>query len=669
MIIGVDTGGTFTDLIFRDASGWRVHKLLSTPANPAEAVLAGLAAISTEAAARNIVHGSTVATNAILERKGVKTALVTNKGFEDILVIGRQNRSRLYDLAFRKEAPIVPDALRFGIEGRILSDGSEADPFAPDQAREIVERIVRSGAESVAVCLLFAFANPAHERAMGQLLAATGLSVSLSHEILAEFREFERTSTTVINAYVSPKMARYITFLLDHLNQNDALRIMQSNGGSISADTAMKESVRTILSGPAGGVVGARAIGLQAGFERLITFDMGGTSTDVSLLDHGLSLTLETSIADYPVKTPMLDIHTVGAGGGSIASMDCGGALLVGPESAGADPGPICYGKGERITVTDANLFLGRLLPDQFLGRDMLLYSDRLEAPFRAMAAQLGLDPVELAEGILTIANANMERAIRVISVERGFDPREFCLFSFGGAGGLHAAFLARMLGIPQVLVPRNPGILSAIGMLMADVVKDYSQTIMRDAAAIRPEELDAAFIPLEERGKNELLAEGIPKNAIRLERALDMRYQGQSYELVTPIENSAGTDTIPTVVETFHTQHEKQYGYRNATKPVEIVNVRLRAGGLPEKPELDPLPSGGPTPPEDALLCERPVIFDGRTHVSAVWKRDALLAENTIQGPAIVVEYSSTIVLPPFAQGRVDDWGNLILTIRDTPA
>ncbi len=676
MIIGVDTGGTFTDLIFRDAAGWSVHKLLSTPANPAEAVLAGLQAISADTAGRNIVHGSTVATNAILERKGVKTALVTNKGFEDVLVIGRQNRSRLYDLTFRKEPPIVPDELRFGVSGRILSDGSEAEPFDPDQAREIVERIVRSGAESVAVCLLFAFADPAHELAMGRLLDATGLSLSLSHEILAEFREFERTSTTVVNAYVSPKMARYITFLLDHLDQSDALRIMQSNGGSISADTAMKESVRTILSGPAGGVVGARTIGLQAGFERLITFDMGGTSTDVSLLDHGLSLTLETSIADYPVKTPMLDIHTVGAGGGSIASIDCGGALLVGPESAGADPGPICYGKGDRITVTDANLFLGRLLPDQFLGRDMLLYSDRLETPFRDLASQLGLDPVELAEGILTIANANMERAIRVISVERGFDPREFCLFSFGGAGGLHAAFLARMLGIPRVLVPRNPGILSAIGMLMADVVKDYSQTIMRQAASLPPEELEAAFGPLEERGKQELLAEGIPAASIRLERALDMRYQGQSYELVTPLPDAAEAaagdtikDVVAEVVEIFHTQHEKQYGYRNASKPVEIVNVRLRARGMPEKPELDPLPAGDSAPPENALLCERPVIFDGQSRLSAVWQRDALLAGNEIQGPAIVVEYSSTIVLPPFARGRVDAWGNLVLTIEDNAA
>ena len=658
MIIGVDTGGTFTDLIFRDASGWRVHKLLSTPGNPAEAVLTGLAAITTDAAAgRNIVHGSTVATNAILERKGVKTALVTNKGFEDILVIGRQNRFRLYDLSFHKEAPIIPDALRFGIPGRIISDGSEAEPFDMVQAQEIVRNILDSGAESVAVCLLFAFANPAHEQAMGKLLADTGLSVSLSHEILAEFREFERTSTTVINAYVSPKMRRYITFLQEKLQPADALRIMQSNGGSISAETAMKESVRTILSGPAGGVVGARTIGQQAGFERLITFDMGGTSTDVSLLDHGLSLTLETSIADYPVKTPMLDIHTVGAGGGSIASIDCGGALLVGPESAGADPGPICYGKGEQITVTDANLFLGRLLPDQFLGQNMLLHSDRLVEPFQRMAQQLGLDPVDLAEGILTIANANMERAIRVISVERGFDPREFCLFSFGGAGGLHAAFLARMLGIPRVLVPQNPGILSAIGMLMADVIKDYSQTIMRGASEVSSEELNQAFAPLEERAAAELRAEGIPEDSMVLERALDMRYQGQSYELLTPL--------VSDLIEAFHTRHEKQYGYRNPSKPVEIVNIRLRARGLPEKPVLDPLPQGESTPPDKALICERPVVFEGQAQPCTVWKRDALLAGNQIQGPAIVVEFSSTIVLPPFASAQVDSWGNLIMEIN----
>ncbi|MBG0776192.1 MAG: hydantoinase/oxoprolinase family protein [Desulfovibrionaceae bacterium] len=667
-IIGVDTGGTFTDLIFQDGQNgqdgdsWRVYKLLSTPRNPAEAVLDGLAAATgDDPAPRQVVHGSTVATNAILERKGVKTALVTNAGFTDVIVIGRQNRARLYDLAYRKEPHIVPDELRFGVGGRVDHDGAELAPLDEDAVRKAAEAMAAAGVESVAVSLLFSFARPEHENRVRELLADLGVPVSLSHEILAEFREFERTSTTLVNAYVSPKMKRYITFLMDRLRAGDALRIMQSNGGSISAETAMNESVRTILSGPAGGAVGAHEIARLAGFDKIITFDMGGTSTDVSLMDGALSLTLESSISGYPVKTPMIDIHTVGAGGGSIADVDAGGSLTVGPESAGADPGPICYGKGERITVTDANLFLGRLIPEHFLGGNMALHTDRLEAAFATMAERTGLAPAEVAEGILAVANTNMERAIRVISVERGFDPREFTLFSFGGAGGLHACNLARLLNMPTVFIPKNPGILSAVGMLMADVIKDYSHTVMLEAPKTVTGESRAAtealFAPLEARGREELAAEGIAPDAVVLERFLDMRYEGQSFEIITPFDGD--------YVEAFHGLHEKTYGYRNSGKPVQVVNIRLRAKGSPTKPTFEPAPLGGPEPAPEALLGEREVVFGGRAVTSRVVDRDRLAPGNVIQGPAVIVEYTSTLLIPPFADARVDAYGNLIIDIE----
>jgi len=651
--IGVDTGGTFTDFIFKDGERWGVYKILSTPPDPATAVLEGLKEIGLGKRKR-ITHGSTVATNAILERKGSKTALITNKGFEDIIEIGRQNRSRLYDLAYKKEPCIVAADLRFGIQGRILHTGEELEPLNVEEARAIVNRIRELQVESVAVCFLFSYINPSHENLLGELLRKTDVSVSLSHEILAEFREFERTSTTVINAYVCRKMESYIGHLMDELSQRDTLSIMQSNGGSISAPTAMKESVRTILSGPAGGVVGAFEIGKMAGHSKLITFDMGGTSTDVCLLDGTLSITVESEISGYPIKVPMIDIHTVGAGGGSIAFLDEGGSLRVGPESAGADPGPICYGKGEWITVTDANLLLGRLIPDHFLGGRMELQSDRIGPYFEKMAKEAGLSPLELAEGILSVANTSMEKAIRVISVERGFDPREFTLLCFGGAGGMHAASLARLLNIPNVLVPKNPGILSALGMLMADVIKDYSLTVMTNEHKSKREELVAGFFDLEKRGVQDLLEEGISEENLVLERYLDMRYEGQSYEIIVPFDED--------YVNGFHKVHEKTYGYRNENKTVEIVNLRLRARGIPDKPKFREAEKLVERIPSEAFLGQRKVMFEGKDMEAMVIDREKLLAGNRIKGPAIVVEYSSTTVIPPFAGGFVDKFGNIVL-------
>ncbi|MDM8538952.1 hydantoinase/oxoprolinase family protein, partial [Desulfobacterales bacterium HSG17] len=628
-----------------DDKGWDVFKHLSTPLNPAEAVIKGISNITDEKIFK-VIHGSTVATNAILEKKGAITALITNRRFEDIIEIGRQNRTRLYDLSYKKNPPLVPQNLRFGITGRIDKTGTLITELDKAELEQAVNLVKEQNVESVAVSFLFSFQNPVHEKTVGDLLDKAGIPFSLSHEILSEFREFERTSTTIINAYVSPKMEKYISGITENIGE-DQLRIMQSNGGSISAATAKNESVRTILSGPAGGAVGAYEIGKIAGYEKLITFDMGGTSTDVSLIDSILPLTLESSIDDYPVKVPMIDIHTVGAGGGSIAFIDAGGALKVGPESAGANPGPICYGKGKQITVTDANLFLGRLIPDNFLGRSMNLDTSSLEHYFEKMSKEIGLDPIELAEGILSVANTSMERAIRVISVERGFDPRTFTLFSFGGAGGMHAAFLAKLLNIPKIFVPKNPGILSAIGMLMADIIKDYSQTVMMDVK--NRKEIEKLFISMEKQGREELEIEGVNPFDIFLEKYLDMRYKGQSYEIVVPL--------VDDYLDKFHEMHEKTYGYCNEDKTAEIVNIRLRARGISEKPEFPVTDYAGETPVDHAFLSERKSVYEGKELDTKVISRELLRNGNIVNGPAILVEYTSTIIIPPGAAAKVDDF------------
>ncbi|MEO2066054.1 MAG: hydantoinase/oxoprolinase family protein, partial [Desulfurobacteriaceae bacterium] len=434
VIVGVDTGGTFTDFIYKKEGKWRVLKVLSTPENPAEAILKGLREIGGER--RRITHGTTVATNALLERKGAKTAFITNKGFEEFLLIGRQDRPFLYSLKVKKPEPLVKRELSFGIDCRVNSRGEVTKEIDKKEVEKLSEVLKEKKVESVAVCFLFSFFNPAHEELVKEILESKGFLVSISSQILPEFREYERASTTAVNAYVMPKMKGYISFIEENLQREDTLRIMQSNGGVISSETAKEQPVRTVLSGPAGGVIGAWELGKLAGFERLITFDMGGTSTDVSLVNSRPQITTSFKISGVPIAVPVIDIHTVGAGGGSIAWIDRGGSLRVGPRSAGASPGPICYGKGgKEITITDANLYLGRLDEDFFLGGKMRLRKELLEEPFSKMASELGLTPVELADGILRVANATMERAVRVISVERGYDPKDFSLFTFGGAG------------------------------------------------------------------------------------------------------------------------------------------------------------------------------------------------------------------------------------------
>jgi len=667
MRIAIDTGGTFTDCVFVRDGGLRILKVPSTPGNPAraidEAVFRILADSSaSDADALEITCGTTVGTNAVLERRGGRVALVTTTGFEDVLEIGRQARPRLYDFFVQRPEPLVPRERRFGMKERISAEGN---PLLRPGGREL-DRIVRlvrkSRAEAVAVCLLFSFADPRHERQIAARLRAAGFLVSVSHEIFSEFREYERTATTVENAYLLPVMSRYLAEIdalasrraKSRTSVSSRVRVMQSSGGIISAATAAREPVRTILSGPAGGILGAQYVAELAGFSRVIAFDMGGTSTDVALIDGALCTTSESEVAGLPVSVPMLDIHTVGAGGGSLARFDRGGALRVGPESAGADPGPICYGRGTRPTVTDAHLVLGRIVPEGFLGGEFRLDLARTRE-WVARARGLMKSTEDFAQGILDVVETNMEKAIRVISVERGYDPRDYTLVAFGGAGGLHACGLAAALEIPRVLIPKFPGGLSALGILRADVVKDFSLTILLPVESRQAvsRALQKEFAAMEKLAAKEMSAEGFARSQVRIERLLDMRYVGQAYELSVPNQGD--------FIANFHRVHERRYGYSDAKRAVEIVNVRSRAIGFTPKPALPKVPAGGANA-DQSLTGERVVYFAGRQMKTRIYNRSSLRAGNRFRGPAIVTEYSATTVVLPDWHVLVDRYGNLII-------
>jgi N-methylhydantoinase A len=651
--IGVDTGGTFTDFIRMDGNRLEVYKVLSTPDNPARAVLQGLRHLHPSLTDINVVHGSTVATNALLERKGARTALITTKGFEDVLEIGRQTRPDLFDPFATKLPPLVPARLRFGVSERLAYNGEVLTPLSSEEIEAVLARVQRSKAQSLAICLLHAYANPVHEDMLVQAAARLGIPVSASSQVLPEFREYERCSTTVVNAYLRPVMQRYLQTLVGELH-GARLSVMRSNGGIMSAERAHQEAVHTVLSGPAGGVVGAFRIARDVGYSRAITFDMGGTSTDVSLCDEQPRTTNETIVAGCPVKVPVLDIHTVGAGGGSLAHLDRGGALRVGPQSAGADPGPVCYGKGQQLTVTDANLFLGRLHPGWFLGGQMQLDVVRATRAVQSFARQLRLSPEDTCRGIIEIANANMEGAIRVISVERGYDPREFLLISFGGAGGMHAADLARRLSIPEVLVPANPGILSAFGMVISDYIQEYVQTVLMPASAFTPERADQAFAELEARGQQAMRDEGIAPHNVQISRLLDMCYSGQSFELTVPY--------TATFTEAFHRLHEQRYGYEDSARPTQVVNVRIRAIGPSEtsyRPQHAPEQRGDARPAQVDTIR---MFSNGQWIEAPVYHRQRLQAGDRFHGPALIAEYSATTFVPADFAARVDGQYNIIL-------
>lgn len=663
MRIAIDTGGTFTDCVFLQDGRLEILKIPSTPGRPAQTASQALGIISGRfgrAGRLELTCGTTVGTNALLERRGARVTLVTTTGFEDVIEIGRQDRPQLYNLLVTRPEPLVPRARRFGFSERIDSAGKVIRPAQVREIERIVRQVEKSRPQAVALCLLFSFTNPAHERLLARRLRRLACPVSVSHEILAEFREYERTATTVANAYVAPAMGGYLKQIEKESSRRRGgrVRVMQSNGGIVSAALAAREPVRTVLSGPAGGVLGARRLAALAGWSRIISFDMGGTSTDVSLVDGHVRTTVESNVASLPIAVPMLEIHTVGAGGGSIARFDSAGALRVGPESAGADPGPICYGRGEQPTVTDAHLILGRL-PSQGLldGRFPL---DEARARHYMERARGRLASVEeFAAGILAVADAAMEKAIRVISIERGRDPRDFTLVAFGGAGGLHACRLATSLGIPRVLIPRFPGGLSALGILSADVVKDYSRTLrleIESPAAARSR-LQEAFAGIESRGLREMRAEGFPRSRVRIERLLDLRYVGQGYELSVP----AGGDYLAA----FHREHERRYGYADRSWRVELVNLRSRfigpSPGLPLRPRRE-----SPRKGRASATGRRMVFFPSvnllQPVTTVIYDRSRMQPGQRIGGPAIVFEYSATTAIPPGWRGRVDRYENLVL-------
>jgi N-methylhydantoinase A len=659
--IGVDTGGTFTDFVFERDGRFNLFKLPSTPSDPSLAIRQGLTRICDDTGARldhiEVVHGTTVGTIALLQRRGARIALITTRGFEDVLVIGRQARPELYNLNAIKPPALVADELRLGISERVIASGEVLEPLDGHELAALVKKLKRSGVEAIAISLLFSFLHPEHEERIASALASLDVPLSISSRILPEYREYERTSTVVINAYLQPLMGRYLKRLSETGAEKLNLRVMQSSGGSISADVAAMEPVRTILSGPSGGVVGALRAAQSAGIENVITFDMGGTSTDVALCDSGaIRTTNEATVAGLPVAVSVMDIHTVGAGGGSIARVDEGGSLRVGPESAGADPGPACYGRSLLPTVTDAHVVLGHFGGSGLLGGEFKLDEARARQAMTALASDLSkvsgkrVSIIAAAEGVLSVANTNMERALRHISVERGHDPRQFGLLPFGGAGGLHAVDLARSLRIPTIIAPTAPGALSAVGVLVADVIKDQSRTVMFTYRAKETAQLGKVFTQLEREATALLRAEGFPRSKQRHERSLAMRYRGQSFEL--EVRNTTGD-----LAAEFHRAHRERYGYAQEQSEIEIVSARLRSFGLVEKLPERRIEAGKNKPHGNVTAH-----LGGRKMSVALYKRDELFANTKLQTPCIVTEYSATTLIDADAKARIDEFGNLLI-------
>jgi N-methylhydantoinase A len=648
--LGVDVGGTFTDLVALSEGDLITAKVPSTPNDQSVGVMNAVETSEVgPSAVAALAHGMTVATNALLERRGAKTALVTTEGFRDILEIARQDRPSLYDLTEDRPPPLVPRELRFTVKERMGSQG-EISALDEESLEEVVSAIEEAEVEAVAVCLLFAFMHPEHEQRVGEALreALPDVHVSLSSEVLPEFREYERFSTTAADAYLAPRLAAYLKNLAGKVEEAGAPSplVMQSSGGVVRIDDAIADAAGTVLSGPAGGVVGAAYIGALGGYQDLLTFDMGGTSTDVAPVVEGeAQTTTETVIAGVPIKLPMVDVHTVSAGGGSIAWADAGGALRVGPHSAGADPGPAAYDAGgEEPTVTDANLFLGYLADRAELGGEVVLKRELSEKALGALGEELNLVAEEVALGVVRVANTEMVRALRVVSVERGLDPREFALLAFGGAGGMHACSLAEELGIETVLVPRAGGVLSALGLAISDLRHDYVRPYLADLEDVDEGEFEEKFEDMESAASEDLEDPEYTRQA-------DLRYRGQSFEL------KVEADSLEELEKRFHATHEQRYGYRMDDESVELVNVRLIATVPVEKPEPEEPPAEG-----EAESGRREANFDGEWQEVPVLDRDRMGKGSEVVGPAIVEFKESTCVVRPGWQGVVDGVGTLVL-------
>jgi N-methylhydantoinase A len=676
--VGVDSGGTFTDVCLFDEDTGRVvvWKVPSTPDDPSQGIADGVeAGLQRAAAAPDVIgyfgHGTTVATNALIQHRGARTGLITTDGFRDLLEIGRQKRPDLYDLQADKPPVLVSRELRLEVPERVRHDGTVEIPLDEAAFRTAVRRLRAAQVKAVAVCFLYGFVQTEHEAAAHRILAEEfpEAFACVSHHVAPEFREYERLSTTVVNAYLGPVMQSYISRLANRLTElgvHATPHLTQSNGGVTGFEQAARLPVRALLSGPSTGVVAAREFGRLAGYSDLITFDMGGTSTDVALLDDGqCRLASEAVVHGYPIKAPMLDIHTVGAGGGSIAYVDSGGLLKVGPRSAGAEPGPVCYARGNpEPTVTDANVVLQTLNPTHLLAGRMTVRQDLARAAIGELAAALGMDTMATAQGIVSVVTANMVRAIRVISVQRGHDPREYTLVAFGGAGPLHAARLARELDIGRILVPPNPGILCAMGLLLTDLRADFATTRLHALSTAALPVIASAFRALRTEAELWFAAEGIERDAQRLRRTVDMRYAGQNYELPIPLpDGEIGPATLDALAEGFAAAHQRMYGFVADGEPVQLVTFRVEATGLVRKASFQPHADAGPDA-SSAITGHRGVWLPeaGDFVVCAVYDRDKLRTGNRVTGPAIIEQMDATTVVLPGTTARVEPYLSLIL-------
>lgn len=676
--IGIDSGGTFTDVcLFDDATGMvAVWKVPSTPDDPSRAIARGTqeGVERVGASPADIAyfgHGTTVGTNALIQHRGVKTGLVTTEGFRDLIEIGRQKRPDLYDLQADKAPPLVTRDLRFGVPERVRHDGTVETPLDEDAVRHAARALKAEGVKAVAIGFLYGFVRPEHEEAAKRIVTEEfpEAFICASHEVAPEFREYERISTAVVNAYLGPVMQGYIRRLADRLKElglKAVPHLTQSNGGVIGFDMAARLPVRTVLSGPSTGVVAAQAIGAMIGIPSLITFDMGGTSSDVALLSNGeAKLASEANVHGYPIKAPMLDIHTVGAGGGSLAAIDSGGLLKVGPRSAGADPGPVCYGRGAtEPAVTDANVVLQTLNPTHLLGGRMPIDQSLSKQAIGRLADELGLDLMATAQGIISVVTANMAKAIRVISVQRGHDPRDYALVAFGGAGPLHAARLARELDMKRIVVPRNPGIGCALGLLLTDLRANFATTRLAMLSEALVPDMAEIFVALQAQADHWFAEEGVVSADRRLKRTADLRYHGQNYELAIDVPDGPITPaTIAALAEGFAAAHKRLYGFVAEGEAVQLVTYRVEAVGLVPKAAFRPEPDAGPDA-SHAVIGSREVWFPeaGGFVACPIYDRDKLKSGNRFAGPAIVEQMDSTTVLLPGMTATVEPYLNLIL-------